>query len=154
MKVTVKLKDIVETLPLQADEAHHYLDRETGEIVLVMDEELEAAERGDRDRYPEWQQEVILLAEQIIADEDDRFVALPSKLDIHEYHIMENFCGSVNDPKIADDLYVAIRGSGAFRRFRGQLHYHSLLEAWNEYLEAALTKIAIAWCEDEGIACS
>ncbi len=60
---------------------------------------------------------------------------------------MEQFCLSISDPKISDELYYAIKGRGAFRRFKDQIHYYGLADAWYEYLEAALKKMAVAWCE-------
>ena len=40
----VRIKDVVDTLEESADFAMHFLDKRTGEIVLVTDEEWEAAE--------------------------------------------------------------------------------------------------------------
>lgn len=147
MSSPIKVKEIADALSVQMDGAYQYLNKETGEIVLVSDEELGAAEEGEKDNYPEWQQEVIRQAEQIIVNEGDKFVELPAKFEIHEYQIMEQFCLSISDPKISDELYYAIKGRGAFRRFKDQIHYYGLAGAWYEYLETALMKIAVAWCE-------
>lgn len=145
------MKEIVDALSFQMDEVHQYLNKETGEIATVTTEELGAAEEGEQDDYPEWQQESIKLAEQIIVNEGSKFVELPSKFEIHEYNIMERFCLSIDDPKVSDELYYAIKGRGAFRRFKDRIHYYGLAEAWYEYFEAALMKIAIGWCERHAI---
>ena len=151
MSNPVKLREIADALTIQMDETYQYLNKETGEIVLVSSEELGAAEEGEIAGYPDWQQEAIKLAEQIIVNEGNKFVELPSKFDVHEYDIMERFCLSVNDPQISDELYYAIKGSGAFRRFKDRIHRYGLVEAWYDYLEAALTEIAREWCESHNI---
>jgi len=151
MSNPIRVKEIADALSVQMDGAYQYLNKETGEIVLVSDEELGAVEMGEKDDYPEWQQEVIRQAEQIIVNEGGKFVELPSKFEVHEYQIMEQFCLSISDPKISDELYYVIKGRGAFRRFKDRIHYYGLAEAWYEYFEAALMKIAIAWCERHAI---
>ena len=53
-----KIKDIVDGLEIQADETPHYLNRQTGEVILVMLDELSAAEDDPNleiEEYPEWQ---------------------------------------------------------------------------------------------------
>ena len=61
-----KLREIVDALSFQIDEAYQYLDTETGQIVMISDEELRAVEEDkDLADYPDWQQEIIRLAQQI-----------------------------------------------------------------------------------------
>lgn len=47
MPLPVKLNDIIEALEEAAEECAHYLDRNTGEIVMITNEEMEAAEEGE-----------------------------------------------------------------------------------------------------------
>ena len=64
---------------------------------------------------------------------------------------MERFCLSVEDQAISDELYYAIKGRGAFRRFKDRIHRYGLAEAWYQYLDEALEKIAKRWCEEHQI---
>jgi len=48
-------------------------------------------------------------------DDNKNFLGLPTKFDIDEYRIMERFCLSIQDEKTSEALYIAIKGSGAFR---------------------------------------
>ena len=90
MTVPVKLKDVVDAFDEGGDELSHYLDKRSGEIFLITDEEMSAAEEDEPlSDYPEWQQETILKAREILDSED--FVQLPSQFDINEYSIMERF---------------------------------------------------------------
>ena len=117
MAVQVKLKDIVEGLEFLTDEGTSYLNTTTGEVVYVTTEELRAAEEEQPlEDFPEWQHDAIRIAGEII--ETDHYLPLPDRFEIHEYQIMERFCLSVDDEDIRDDLCDAIRGRGAFRRFK------------------------------------
>ena len=150
MTVPVKLKDIIEGLEFLTEEGSSYLNTVTGEVVYVTTEELRAAEEEQPlEDFPEWQHDAIRIARDIV--ETDHYLPLPTKFDIHEYSIMERFCNSVNDDDMRDDLYDAIRGRGAFRRFKDRVHVYGMTEVWYRYRDAALREIAIAWCEEHGI---
>ena len=145
-KVIVSIKDVVDEMDVPSDEHSAFLNRHTGELVTLSSEELSAAEEdGEIDDYPEWQIEMIIKAKEVL-DSDD-YLPLPSKFDIHEYHIMEKFCYSVADDKIRGALLDKIRGSGAFRRFKDALQLNGIEEDWYSFRQNALEKIAIDWLE-------
>src|SRR5436853_971516 len=117
MASQVKLDGVVEALESAGDEHSFYLDKRTGEIVLITNEEMEAAEEDELiSEYPEWQRESILKAREILKSED--FVALPDQFHIHEYKIMEDFCLEIEDRNVGQNLRRIIKGSGAFIRFQ------------------------------------
>jgi hypothetical protein len=150
MAVQVKLKDIIEGLEFLTDEGPLYLNTTTGEVVYVTTEELRAAEEDTPlEDFPEWQHDAIRLAGEII--ETDHYLPLPDRFEINEYRIMERFCLSVDDDDLRDDLCDAIRGRGAFRRFKDRIQAYGIVEVWYRYRDAALREIAIAWCEEHGI---
>ena len=150
MKATVSLKDVVDEMDVPGDEHSAFLHRHTGELITLSREELSAAEEDDDiDDYPEWQQEMIIKAREVL--ESDDFLALPNKFDIHEYSIMEDFCFSVADDKIRGSLLDKIRGSGAFRRFKDAIQMNGIEEDWYSFRQEAFEKIAIDWLEDNKI---
>ena len=145
-KVIVSIKDVVDEMDVPSDEHSAFLNRHTGELVTLSSGELSAAEENDDiDDYPEWQREMIIKAKVVI--ESDDYLPLPSKFDIHEYHIMEDFCYAVADDKIREDLLDKIRGSGAFRRFKDAIQMNGIEEDWYSFRQEALEKIAIDWLE-------
>jgi len=128
-----------------------YLDRRTGEIITISDEEFRAAEEGDPlEDYPEWQRDNIRIAGEFLANEDDYF-ALPTKYDLNEYQIMEEFVLSLKDRRASELLYTSIKGKGAFRRFKDTLHRLQLADEWYVYRDAALRQVAIDWCESNQV---
>lgn len=83
MKKGVKLSDVIEAMQFQSDLSRNYFDRHTGQVVLISDEDISAAEDREEDEAPEWQRESIELAQALEADTEDRFVALPEQFEIH-----------------------------------------------------------------------
>jgi len=151
MTITVKLDDIIEGMECQSDENHSYLDKRTGTVVSISDEEIQAAEDNEPiEDFPEWQQDLIKIAKEILQETSD-CVGLPSKFDIDEYSIMERFCLSIDDPEISDTLYSLIKGSGVFRRFKDALYEYNLSDDWYKYRDKRLKEIAVEWCEANGI---
>ncbi len=118
MKRPVKLSEIIDGMESQTDEARAYLNKETGEIVIISDEEFSAAEeKHSLESYPEWQRGFIREAANVLEDDKGRYIALPSKFDIDEYHMMERFALSADD-EFSASLLAAIKVEGAFRRFK------------------------------------
>ncbi len=150
MAPAVSLRAVVEQLIIYSDPFHACLDKRTGELVTVSDEELQAANSDeDLDGYPEWDQRQIRPAQAIL--ESDDYLPLPGKFDIDEYRIMERSCYSLEDERLRDELCSLIRGSGAFRRFKDAIHRHSIADDWYRYHDEALRDIAIDWLEAHGI---
>jgi len=148
-----KLEDIVDALETQTEMHSNYLDTTTGEIILLSEDELYAAESGEfRTDHPEWLQKQIELAHLVLEDTNNRFIQLPSKFDVHEYSIMERFCRKFPDTKLSDALCELIQGSGAFSRFKNAIHQYGIQDEWYDYKQYALVEIAKDWCESHGIA--
>jgi hypothetical protein len=151
MAIRVKLDDIIEGLELQSDERYAFLDKRTGEVVSISDEEMQAAEDDEPiEDFPDWQQDLVRIAKEIV-DETGDYIDLPTKFDIDEYSIMEKFCLSIDDSEMSDDLYGAIKGSGAFRRFKDAINEYDIADDWYKYRNDALKEIAIEWCQDNDI---
>lgn len=150
----VKLKDIIDEMDMQMEEYRSYLNKETGVIISVSTEELSIAEESEEDddfsEYSDWQQESIKNALDVIVNEDN-YIELPDKWEINEYDIMENFCGSVKNDRVGNALYSAIKGRGAFSRFKDAISRFGMENDWYRFREEALKKIAIEWCEDNEI---
>jgi len=151
MAIRVKLDDIIEGLEFQSDERHSFLDKRTGEVVSISDEEMEAAEDDEPiEDFPDWQQDLVRIAKEIV-DETGNYIALPIKFDINEYSIMEKFCLSLNDSEMCETFYNLIKGSGAFGRFKNAIQEYDIADDWYRYRNDALKEIAIEWCQENGI---
>jgi hypothetical protein len=109
MAAVVRVPEIVDALEMQLDEQVNFLDRETGKVETVSIELLGLAEEGDEEPdLPAWQHREWEMAE-LIAGSDNRFLKLPSKFEVHDWQIMEDFADSQREP-LRSDLLSAIRG--------------------------------------------
>ena len=152
MSGCVLLSKIVEALDIQGDEDSSYLDKNTGEVISLRLDDLSAVEEGESlDDYAQWERENIQMAEKILTDCHKNYLKLPAKFDVHEYWIMERFCFSVQDKEICETLCNAIRGRGAFRRFKDCIYGVEIADDWYEYRAEVLKEMAIDWCEANNI---
>ena len=147
----VSLQSVVNEMDVLDEEWTAYINKNTGELVTVTEEEANIVEaEGEDDEFiPDWQRETLPKVREVL--ESDDFVALPDKFEIHEYSIMERFCLSLPDEGLQDELLHAIRGSGAFRRFKNAIHGKDIQDDWYRFRDQALKRIAIDFLESEGI---
>ena len=144
IRPVVPLDIIIDAIEMADDEWNQYLDIEKMEAVSLPE-------------YPfggEYDEEDQELADLIDEEWNTRFFPLPSKYDIHEYSIMEQFIWDLPNERVQEGLAAAIRGKGAFRRFKDRLYDYGLEQAWYQYQEQAYRKIAVEWCEGHGFCCS
>ncbi len=151
MPLPVKLKDIIDEMEIQSDAHSYYLNKKTGEFAMVTDEHFAIAEdEEDISHYPDWEQEAIQVAIDVLESEED-YISLPSQFDIHEYQIMEEFCLSLDDENLKDKMYRSIKGRGAFSRFKDNIFEHGIEQNWFQDRREAFKRIAIDWCEENNI---
>jgi hypothetical protein len=151
MKAKAKIEDIVEHMEVQIDEWRNLLNIKTGKVVSVSSDELAAAEDEEPfDHLPQWQQEQRMEAMEVVENFED-YRELPTKFDINEYDIMEDFCFSITNEEQKSDLLRAIRGRGAFRRFKDTIAEWGLNDQWYSFRTEKFKQIAIEWCRDNEI---
>jgi len=141
----VSLRDVVEALDWESDEMHSCLDPDTGEIVIFNDEEASIAASGDWDAAPEWMRESLPKIRRAL--EDDRMLALPDRVHIDEWRMMQDFAEEQEECRCRPELFSAVHGVGAFRRFKDAIRRLGLEESWFRYREAAFEQVAKDWLE-------
>ncbi|MED1470068.1 UPF0158 family protein [Bacillus salipaludis] len=151
MSIQVKLKDIIEEMEIQFEESRSLLNIKTGEFVLVTSEDLRAAEdEKPFDHLPEWEQENRIIAIDVV-ENFENYLELPTKYEVNEYEIMENFCLTVSDQWKKESLLMAIKGKGAFRRFKDKIIDFEIEDEWYSYRGECFKQIAIEWCQENKI---
>jgi hypothetical protein len=151
MPATVLLKDIVDALEMQLDESSSFLDLDAGRIETVSDDLLREADESVQEEpdLPAWQKQEWEIAKRIVST--NRFQKLPTKFDVHEWAIMQDFSRSVASDRIREDLLNALHGAGAFRHFKDTLRRHRIESTWFTFRAEALRQIAVDWCEENHI---
>ena len=142
-----KIADEIDILP---DTGTAYLNRKTGEVYSLMDEEVELIkEISDTDSMPQWQRDELPKFQDVLTGDD--WLPLPNKFDVHEWSIMRDFSHAIDDPKLRDELLDAIRVKGAFRHFKRIIQEHDVDERWFRFKSEALQQIVAGWLDANGI---
>ena len=152
MPANVRLSDIVDALEMQFDESSSFLDCDTGQVQTVSHDLLREAEESGDDEEPDlpaWQKQEWEIAKRIVST--DRFQKLPTKFEVHEWAIMQDFSRSLESDRIREELLHAIHGAGAFRNFKDALRRHRIEPAWFAFHAEALRQTAVNWCEENHI---
>jgi hypothetical protein len=110
-----------------------FLDRETGEVMRL----------GEFDEDE--------LREQI-AQNDERYIVIPYQGSEAGHRDMADFISSLDDNRLSALLDVAIRGTGAFRRFKDVLQEHpQQRERWFAFQKECVLRRIRRWLESEDI---
>ncbi len=150
MKAKVILEDVIEAITLSMREVKYYYSKKTGAIFMITDYELMEAEgEPDINKFPEWQQENIKAAIDILSTFD--YIKLPEDYEIDDYEIMESFCYSIEDNNLRNIMCKAIQGRGAFSRFKDKIYQYDIADEWYNYQDQKYREIAIEWCEKHDI---
>ena len=141
MKV-IDIQDVINSIQMQNDFSHQIFDKEEYDFITVTDDQ-EVYGEGFEDRDFEE-------AMDIIGNDKDRFIGIPTSFDVNAYRMMEDFIDTL-DESIQDEFYIAIRDKGAFRRFKDMAALKCVIDDWYEFENEALKKIAIEWCKTNNI---
>lgn len=137
---TIKMSALMEAIELASDAGTYYYDFEKQEAIYLSEDSWD------------WDEEDKELAE-LIDMEWDRFVRLPGQYEIHEYRMMEEYIDELEDEKMQSELYRAIQGRGAFRRFKDKIRYAGIEQQWYDFQNKAYREFALRWCEENNIRC-
>lgn len=138
-KIRVRREDLERALEDNAQSKRSFLDIETGEVVPVY---LDMIERGADQA-----------AKRIAAGVNTRYFLMPNIPARDSYQEMVRFIESVKDPKLAEELTLAIEGEGAFGKFRKVLlrQHRTEEERWlAEKAERTAQRIG-AWLKSSGL---
>ncbi len=130
---TVSLSDLADHLEEISDDWSGFYNVKTGEVVIIPDDGF----GGDDEMFQEDSERV----------EGADFIPLPSQYEIHEYRIMESFA----EEKGSKSMLRALRGRGAFRRFKDRCSEEGLSDAYFAFRHQALIDIARRFCEENNI---
>ncbi len=142
----VSLTKVTDELEMMSDGITVYISTKTGHMVVVTDD-LESM--LDDDDPPEWALDVILEVKEAL--NSDEFIQLPDAWEINDYDIMKDFCYAVQDEALRNEMFDLIRGSGAFRRFKGFVHHKGIEKDWYAFRDSAIRQIAREFLEARNI---
>lgn len=81
----------------------------------------------------------------------EKSIKLPSKYEINEYGMMQEFIETIENDLIYNKLLSAINGRGAFRRFKDTCIDFDIIDDWYKFRDEKYREIAINWCKENNI---
>ena len=142
MSVVVSLREIINEMAEVADRQTAFLNRRTGELVTIDDQQRILFENSQP--IHELSQGQHLIRE---AMESGDLLELPNSFEHHEYSMLERFCEAVSEPRHKRKLTKAIQGKRAFRDFQKTVAKLGLQERWIGFRNCELEAIATRWLD-------
>ena len=129
----VKLTEVIDALDFTNDEIEYYYNPDTEEIFMSNIGEIESLNEDELDELFE------------------KSIMLPTRYDINEYEMMEDFAETIEDTRLQNQLYISLNGRGAFRRFKDNCINFDIIDDWYKYRDQKYKELAINWCKDNNI---
>lgn len=128
-----KLSEVIDALEFTNDEIEYYYNPDNGEIFMSNIGEFENLNEDELDELFE------------------KSIMLPTRYDINEYEMMEDFAETIKDTRLQNQLYISLNGSGAFRRFKDTCINYDIIDDWYKFRDERYKEVAINWCKDNNI---
>ena len=159
-RLKINLIELEGAFETSSPEMHHYLDMETGEVLMVMDDSRQALERLREEadpeaslkellrdsKLPDWQKQAIAEAARVEENYGERVVEVPEPDAGRDFRDMAAFTATVPDPSLRAELQRALHGRGAFRRFKDVLgSSFRERERWFEFKRQRLREHMTSW---------
>ena len=129
----VKLSEVIDALYFTNDEIEYYYNPTNGKIFMSNIEDYENLNEDELDELFE------------------KSIMLPTRYDINEYEMMEDFVETIEDIRLQNQLYISLNGSGAFRRFKDTCINFDIINDWYKFRDEKYKDIAINWCQENNI---
>lgn len=128
-----KLSEVIDALEFTNDEIEYYYNLDNGEIFMSNIGEFENLNEDELDELFE------------------KSIMLPTRYDINEYEMMEDFAETIKDTRLQNKLYISLNGNGAFRRFKDTCINYDIIDDWYKFRDEKYKEVAINWCKDNNI---
>ena len=126
----VKLNEVIDALYFTDNEIEYYYNPDNGQIFISNIGDFEDLNEDELDELFE------------------KSIILPTRYDINEYKMMEDFAETIKDTRLQNQLYISLDGNGAFRRFKDTCINFDIIDDWYKFKDEKYKEIAINWCKD------
>jgi len=136
------IDDIIMALDNAGFETRSFYDRKNREVVALT-EDIYYYESKDENSLPDWQKDEMELARKVEA-EPERYIYINPLPSYEKYNLMQEFASQQKNERLAELLWVALDGKGAFRRFKDVLlNYPEERQKWFDFEYEWMEKQAI-----------
>jgi hypothetical protein len=153
------------------DSFDYFFDYETGDVITFAEEilnevkarlyendadeiedDIEYIEFDEIPELPDWMEDEIELALEIIFDVREKYFRIPERPSLLAFQTKTAFAELVENPSLKEKLSAALNGKGAFRNFKNVLlDYPKERKRWHGYNAKVLKKEIIQWLNSIGI---
>ncbi len=149
MSLPVKMKEVLESLIYTEDDCTTYINKVTGELATISDEESNHAHEELDETAPEWIIAGRPRVKQIL--ESEEFLEMPSKFDLHEDNMMTSFCETVEKEDVKNYLLKTLKGNHAVDNFNQSIEKFDLGKKWITHRDNSMKEIAVKFLNDHSI---
>lgn len=128
----IRIEEIINAIATSAKDTEYYYDTETGDLEMTIDGEI----LGNRD---------------IDLNDDERYIRLPDRYELDEQKMVTDFARHADDPVLRAKLLQVISQDDSLNLFRETVQALNVSVHWDHYREAAFRKVAMEWCDYNGI---
>lgn len=149
----VDLNDVIECIEYEGELLTHYYNKKTGIIIYVEDDSTSSYKAEDvkeLHKFEEWERELINTLNDFKVNPQD-YIQLPSKEQMDEFSMMIDFCNTLENSEVKENLLKSSKNKDSFRKLREAIESNGLLNQWYDYREDAEKHIAMKWCKDNNI---
>jgi hypothetical protein len=162
-KLTIIFEEIKFVLDTHIQDLHHYLDSETGRVLMVgevtraqletilrqlgdvvsLEMVFDAIQRAD---CRDWERPLLREAAQVEFGYQSRYLEIPQAESWQSYEDMVSFMETISNERLRVQLEVASQGKGAFRRFGDVLAgYPGERARWFKFHDECIRRRAENW---------
>lgn len=148
MKVT--LEDIIYAMDFLDDGAGAYYHKDSEEVLSISQREYIGAKTGvDIETYPEWQQEAVKWAYDIV-NNNDKYISLPQKNEFDDIAILKDYI-EILDEETRESIEKYIQEGKDFKFIKDRNENMLNTEKWYDFKDNFYINLARKWCSSNNI---
>jgi hypothetical protein len=136
-RIEIDAEELISALQAHGQDLEYFLDRSTGDIVFLADDDV-----------VEGQEEL----RESIEEDPDRYIFIQPIHSSVGWQIMADFIEALPNGRLQDALVRAVKRSHPFRSFKDKLlDYPDVRERWFAFENDRMLELAKEWLDDEGV---
>lgn len=148
----ISLEDVLYAMDFLDDDGGAYYHKESEEIISISKKEyIGAKTKVAIDNYPEWQQEAVKWAYDIVEKEED-YISLPKKHEFDDMAILKEYIKTIKGTA-KEAIEEKIASGRSFKDIKGDHEEELSSTKWYDYKDDFYEIFARNWCEKNNIQC-
>lgn len=134
------------------EDGEAYLDTESGEILFIPQNIINAIDDDDVESLGDWEMEIAKDALNIIDDEDERYLLIPEIDEEMTENIIKEFLSSLDEEE-SQKVVARINWDDLEHTFMSAMRKYEMIDDYYDFLDEQIKQFVIEWLEENGINC-